>query len=473
MSTVRRIVRVTGDLRAEFAAIRDQVGVPSDFPAEVLAEAEAAARKRDGAAPQLPDETAIPFVTIDPPGSRDLDQAVHIERRANGGGWRVRYAIADVAAWVAPLGAIDREAHARGVTVYSPDGRAPLHPPALSEGAASLLPGQECPALVWTVELDGDGVAERSHVARARVRSRAQLDYAGVQRDGGELAGLLAEVGQARERVERARGGVRLPVPEQEVVADGEGWTVSYRAELPVEGYNAQISLLCGMEAARMMLDAGLGVLRTMPEPDPKRVEELRLSAAALDAPWPAEQSYPEWLRSLDPEKPAHAALVHEAAGLSRSAGYTAFDGKAPEQPGHAAIAAPYAHVTAPLRRLADRFALEVCACTCAGAEVPGWVREGLPALPVAMAAGDRRARAVERAIVDLVEAAQLAGRVGELLPAVVVDVGNGKPLVQLRDPAVRTRAEGDGASAGDEVAVRVAAAEPEQRKVRLVIERG
>ena len=89
------------------------------------------------------------FVTVDPPGSRDLDQAMHLSRRNSG--YRVRYAIADVASFVRPGGAIDQEAIRRVETLYSPDTRTPLHPPVLSEGAASLLPGQTRPALIWTI----------------------------------------------------------------------------------------------------------------------------------------------------------------------------------------------------------------------------------------------------------------------------------------------------------------------------------
>ena len=89
----------------------------------------------------------------------DLDQAVHLERRD--GGYRVRYAIADVAAFVPPGGAVDAEAHARGQTFYAPDADARLYPKAVSEGAASLLPGKVRPALLWTMDLDetSEGVA--------------------------------------------------------------------------------------------------------------------------------------------------------------------------------------------------------------------------------------------------------------------------------------------------------------------------
>ena len=118
----------------------------------MLAEAE-----RRAAEPPLPelDATDVPLVTLDPPGSRDLDQAVHLAAR--GDGYRVSYAIADVGAFVRPGSAIDAEARRRGQTLYSPDRRTPLHPPVLSEGAASLLPDELGPAVLWTIDLDADG----------------------------------------------------------------------------------------------------------------------------------------------------------------------------------------------------------------------------------------------------------------------------------------------------------------------------
>jgi hypothetical protein len=97
-----------------------------------------------------------------------------------------------------------------------------------------------------------------------------------------------------------------------------------------------------------------------------------------------------------------------------------------------------------------------------AGVAPPDWVRAGLPALPAAMAAADRRARAIERGVVDLVEAVLLAGREGERFPAVVVDRG----LVQLQDPAVRARLDVDGPEPGSEVSVRLDRADPATRSV-------
>ena len=218
-----RRLRVRGPLR--FGAVRAELGVPADFPPDVLAEAARAA-----ADPRLPteDATDVPFVTVDPPGSRDLDQALHLAARA-GGGFRVSYAIADVAAFVRPGGAVDAEARRRTQTLYSPDLRTPLHPPALGEQAASLLPDQVRPAVLWRIELDAGGEVSGVDVRRALVRSRAQLDYPGLQAavDAGtapEPVALLPRVGELRIALSRARHATELDVPEQEVVpAEGGG----------------------------------------------------------------------------------------------------------------------------------------------------------------------------------------------------------------------------------------------------------
>src|SRR6476620_10666029 len=133
-------------LRAGIAGIQAELEVSPAFPADVERAARTAA-----AAPRLPDldRTEIAFVTIDPPGSMDLDQALHLERE--GDGYVVHYAIADVAAFVTAGDPVDAEARRRGTTLYAPDRRTPLHPEVLSEGAASLLPDQVRPALLWTL----------------------------------------------------------------------------------------------------------------------------------------------------------------------------------------------------------------------------------------------------------------------------------------------------------------------------------
>lgn len=431
------------ELRTALAAIRVELGVPDMFPPAAQAEAEAAAK-----APKLPDLdlTAIAFATLDPPGSTDLDQAYAIER--SGDGYRVRYAIADVAAFVVPGGAVDLEAHRRVETLYAPDGRVPLHPTVLSEGATSLLPDQDRPALIWTLDLDAQGQLTATDVRRAVVRSREQQDYPSLQKaldagTAGEPVALLREVGLLRQQLERARGGMSLNLPEQEVVPDPDGgWELSFRAPLPLEDWNAQISLLTGMAAAGLMLSAGIGVLRTMPPADPRDVDRLRRVARGLGIDWPAGLAYGELLSRLDARRGRDAAFLTEATALFRGAAYAAFDGAPPALATHAAIAAPYAHCTAPLRRLVDRYVGEVCVSLCAGggaAAVPAWARAALPALPEEMATGIRRGNQLDRADIDLVEAAVLAPTVGRVFSAVVVDLDErrGGATVQIADPAV------------------------------------
>ncbi len=459
-------------LAQRFAAIRAEQGVPVEFPPEVLAEAGAAAASAD-----LPgrDETSVPFLTIDPPGSMDLDQALHIER--DGEGYRVRYAIADVPAFVRPGGAVDLEARRRGQTIYAPDQRTPLHPPELSEGAASLLPGEVRPAYVWDMRLASDGEGTAVEVYRALVRSHERHDYREVQDavdSGGadERLVLLQEVGERRIALERSRGGASLPMPEQEVTEDERGhYRLHFRPPVPAEDWNAQISLMTGMAAAEMMLKGGLGILRTMPSPEPEAVARFRREAQALGVAWREAQPYGEFLRSLDRNNPRHLGLIHEATALFRGAGYTPFDGEAPTQPAHAAVAAPYAHVTAPLRRLVDRFGLVVCEALCRGEVVPDWVRQALPALPEAMQASDRVAGAVERACADAVEAAVLEDRVGEVFEAVVVDERNRSGVVlQVQDPAVLAAADGS-APLGRKVQARLVAAEIRTGTVHFELE--
>ncbi|WP_344942940.1 RNB domain-containing ribonuclease [Sphaerisporangium flaviroseum] len=455
-----------------FERIRGELELPEEFPLPTLEEAD---RVSAAAAPSLPDRTDLPLLTVDPRGSMDLDQALCIEERPSG--YRVWYAIADVASFVSPGGAIDGEARRRGETVYMPDARIPLHPPVLSEGAASLLPGVIRPAALWCLDLDSDGRTVGADVTRALVRSRERLDYDYVQAavDTGTADGtlrLLPIVGGLRLELERARGGVTLPTPEQEVVPHGDGYRVEFRTPLPAEAWNAQISLMTGMAAAAMMLDAEMGVLRTLPPAPQETVARVRRIAAALGVSWPEGAGFGVVVHNLDPKIPGNAAFLQESTILLRGAGYTAFNGEPPKDATHAAVAAPYAHVTAPLRRLVDRYGTEVCLAVAEGVPVPEPVQEALEGLPALMAGTGRRAAAVERACVDLVEAFVLRDRVGQTFEAVVVDVGDGKPggVVQVADPAVVAKCDGEGLALGERVQVRLTRADLVTREVRFTV---
>ena len=478
-------VRTSGDsvsaqeLRDGIATIQQELEVDPSFPDDVEKAAADAA-----ASPRLPDldRTDIDLVTIDPESARDLDQAMHIERDPeNDGGYVVHYAIADVAAFVTAGDPVDVEANRRGETLYGADSKIPLHPKVLSEGAASLLPDEVRPALLWTITVDKTGEGTDVRVERALVKSRAKLSYEGVQADldagrASELIGLLKEVGELRLAREAARGGVSLPLPEQELVENDEGhWELEFRQLTPVEDWNAQISLLTGMAAASLMVYARVGILRTLPPADPRDVQRLHRTARALGIEWPAEQLYPDFIRALDPSRPTHAAMVVACTRLLRGAGYVAFDGELPEQPQHSALASEYAHVTAPLRRLVDRYAGEICVALCAGTDVPDWVIAAMGELPDTMSDSGRRAHAYENAIVNLCEAELLSDRVGETFAAVVVEVSEKdatKGDITIQEPAIEASVSGEAElPLGEEVTVELVQADPASRAVgfRLV----
>jgi len=457
------------DAALDFDALRTELGIIEPFSTQAHAEADAAATRSHD---DHEDRTDLALVTVDPPGSTDLDQALAVEAISNG--WRVHYAIADVAAWVAPGGALDSHARSRTQTFYAPDRRVPLHPPVLSEGAASLLPDGPRPAVLWTIDVDAAGVTTAIDVRRALVRSRAQLDYASVQRaldEGSAPTALqaLPALGDALLAEARQRGAIELGLPEQEVVRTGDGtWTVVLRADLAVERWNAQVSLLTGRAAAWLMIEAGIGLLRTLPAPDPATYPRLRKAAHSLGITW-SEGTHPGTvLAGLDTTNPRHAAFADLAAELLRGAGYTPFDGPVPADPGHAGVGAPYAHVTAPLRRLVDRFGTEICLAIAAGRAVPGWVLDALAELPEQMATGNRRARSLDRATVDATEAFVLADRVGQVFAASVVETGDRFGTVALDDPPVWARCDTRGLPLGEVVHVRCTTADVATRTVRF-----
>jgi exoribonuclease R len=216
------------------------------------------------------------------------------------------------------------------------------------------------------------------------------------------------------------------------------------------------------------MLKAKVGIVRTVPEPDPRAVASLRRAAAALGIAWPDGAPPGDVLAGLRRDAPRDFALLDHAAALLRGAGYVHFAGAVPEHPGHAGIGAPYAHVTAPLRRLVDRFGTEICLAIAAQREVPAWVVQALPALPDEMHRSDALAHTVDRAVVDATEAWLLQARVGETFEAVVIDADEHAGTVVVFDPAVRARCDGSALPVGERIPVRLAVADPATHQVRF-----
>ena len=459
----------------DFADLRAALELPArertdEFPADVVAEADRLA----ALAPDAPaDRTDVPFVTIDPPAAMDLDQAVALER-LDGGGFRVHYAIADLGSVIELGSAIDLEARRRGQTIYLPDGRVPLHPPVLSEGVLSLLPDQRRRAALWTIEVTRTGEISSASVERALVTSVARLDYAGVQRDAD--AGrvhpsieALPDLGELRRTVRLAAGAIDLALPAQEVVPDGDDWTIRIEPRNQVDAWNAEVSLLTGMAAADMMLRAEVGLLRYLPDPDAEEVDRFRDLITCLGISAPAGASAGTVLSGLDQRLSTSLAAMSGATRLLRGAGYVAFDGAPPENATHAGIGGAYAHVTAPLRRLADRFGTEVCLALSAGETVPEDLRAVLPQIADAMRDSDHRSARADREAINRVEVWIMQDHGEQTFDAVVLRGADGdRPAeIMVVSPPVVASCSGEGLTPGASVTVRVEEIDVEAKRVR------
>jgi exoribonuclease R len=441
--------------------IRVDSGIPDSFPDEVLQAAHDAASKPIGG--DRVDRTDRRFVTLDPESSVDLDQAFAIEVADDD--IILHYAIADVGAFVQPGDPLDLEAFERAVTVYLPDRRATLYPPVLSEGAASLLPDVDRPAVVFTVRVASDGVTSLDGVERAVVRNQAKLAYDAVDPD--DLPHGFEELHRRIQLAEDARGAPRVEFPEQEIDRlDGGGYVLRFRPRLDSEEQNAALSLATNLAVAEALYAAGTGLFRVMPEVDERRFRRLRHSARAFGLDWPQDVPLAAFERSLprsDPRTSAFLIAVRRAAG---GAGYAPFD---PDQrPWHSAVAATYAQATAPLRRLQDRYVIEAALSVANGRPVPDGILAGFERLPRAMSQGDQRANRAEREALNLAEAVVLSGREGEIFEAVVVDEGDWGVEVQISDPAVLVRTSARRVDPGDDLRVRLVSADPDQRQIEF-----
>lgn len=442
------------------AQLRQQFQVPDSFPPAVLAAAETAAGRQPSEHADWLDRA---FVTLDPAGSTDLDQAFAIE--SAGADWLLHYAIADVGWFVTHDDPLDKEAWTRGVTTYLPDGKAGLYPPALAEGAASLLPNGPRPAVVFTVRVRPDGVATIDGVTRAVIRSRAKLAYETVRE--ADLPPGFAEVAARIGAAELRRAAARVDPPEQEVDRDALGrFELRLRPLLPSETQNAALSLACNLAVADLLLAHRTGLFRVMAGPDAWAEARLRQTARAFGLVWPDQATLAQFERQLDPRDPRHGAFMLAVRRAGQGASYAPY--AAEQLPWHAAIAAPYAHATAPLRRLADRYVIEAALALANGRPVPEQISAAFARLPATMQHAEARAGQVERAVVDLAEVALLAGREGEVFEAVVTDLGEAGARIQLCAAPVVARTAANEVVPGDRIRVRLEAADPARRLLRF-----
>jgi exoribonuclease R len=457
-------VRIRADLTDEIVeglrGIRGQFKVPAEFPAAVVQAADDAAKRPPTA---HTDRTDWPFVTLDPASSTDLDQAFHIETTGDDG--LLHYAIADVAWFVDDGGVLDQEAWQRGETQYLPDGKAGLYPPVLAEGAASLLPDGPRPAVVFHVRVDAEGASKLDGVERSLIHSRAKLAYETVL--PAQLPDAFGELARRIARAEQARGAARIEPLEQEVHAlEGGGYDISFRPRLQSEDDNAAMSLATNLAIADLLFAAETGLFRVMPEPDGRAEQRLHHAARAFGIEWAANTKLADFERSLDGKDPKSAALLMASRRAGGGASYVPFT--AGQRPWHAAMAATYAHGTAPLRRLADRYVVMAALAIANNEPVPESVAAAFARLPPVMQRADDTGRQIERAVIDLAESALLSSQAQRTFSAVVTDVDDRGAHIQLCDVPVVARVAGHRLEPGDDLRVRVVSTDIPGRAVKL-----
>jgi exoribonuclease R len=460
---MRAIADPSDALGRGLASIRSEFQIPEAFPPAVLAAAQDASKRPPA---DHADRTDQPFVTLDPASSTDLDQAFTID--SDGQDLLLRYAIADVAWFVDDGDPVDQEAWRRGTTQYLPDGKAGLYPPVLSEGAASLLPDGPRPAVIFSVRVSPEGEVRLDGAERAIIRSRAKLAYDGVRES--DLPPGFAELARRIQAAEERRGASRVNPPAQELAAlDGGGFELVLRPPLESEVRNAALSLAANLAIADLLQAHRTGLFRIMAEPDERAVARLRHTARGLGLQWPDEAPLSEFERGLDPADPGQATLMLAIQRAGQGASYVPF--REGERPWHSAIAATYAHATAPLRRLADRYVVRATLAIANGRPVPSAVADAFEKLPAVMAKADAIGSRIERAAIDLAEAVLLRGREGELFEAVATEADDRSVRIQLCGPPVAARLPAAGIRAGDRLRVRLVEADPELRTVRFEAE--
>ena len=342
--------------------------IPVDFAPETLAEAAAAQPVGPAGRVDLRD---IPLVTIDGADARDFDDAVFAEpdeAADNAGGWHLIVAIADVAWYVRPGSALDRDAYLRGNSVYFPDRVVPMLPEALSNHWCSLVPREDRPVLVAEMWIDAEGHLKRHKFHRAMMRSVARLTYTRVQRamDGApdeEIAPLMEEVVRplygayrvllaARE----ARGALDLDLPERQVTLGDNGRIaeIGVRERLDSHKLIEEFMVLANVAAAQALEQRHAPCLyRVHDQPDLAKLESLREFLGTLGIKVPTGQR----LRPADLNR-----VLHEVAGkpVSQLVSQTVLRSQSqavysPDNLGHFGLAlARYAHFTSPIRRYPD-----------------------------------------------------------------------------------------------------------------------
>lgn len=397
-----------------------QHGIPMDFSEAAVKDAKKAKPMALG---KRADLREVPLITIDGADARDFDDAVFAAPEPHG--YRLIVAIADVAHYVKPDGALDRDARMRGNSCYFPDRVVPMLPEELSNGLCSLKPGEERGCLFVEMHIDVHGNKLRHTFGRGLMRSAARKTYEEVQREfednpenHAHLYAAYHALSEARER----RGTLDLDLPERKVTLgdDGQVQDVAPRPRLAAHKLIEEFMILANVCAAEELERLKLPCMyRVHAPPTPEKLDNLRGFLATLDISLkPGDQLHPrdlDGILKLVAGTPS-STLVNETILRSQSqAEYS------PENIGHFGLAlGRYAHFTSPIRRYAD---LLVHRALIKGLKLgrDGLTEEEIFAFADTaehITATERRATLAERDSTDRYLALYLQHRVGELFQA-------------------------------------------------------
>ena len=403
--------------------------IPVEFDAAALREAETAPP------PTLDhreDLRALPLVTIDDADARDFDDAVFAEPDSdpeNAGGWHLVVAIADVAWYVRPDGALDKAARLRGNSVYFPDRVVPMLPERLSNDLCSLRPDEERPCVAVHIWIDRDGRKRRHFFTRALMRSAARLTYLQVQnaRDGradADTAPLvepaLAALFGAYDALQAARakrGTLELDLPERRVrfAEDGAVAAIEPRPRYDSHRLIEEFMVAANICAAETLEHRRQPCMyRVHEEPAPAKIEALRefldgLGHRLARGQRPRPGQFTALLRKV--EGTPHAPAVNQA--ILRAQSQAVYS---PENLGHFGLALErYGHFTSPIRRYADLLVHRalIRALGAGPGGLPKTADAAFAEIAAHISDTERRAATAERETMDRYVAAFLADRVG------------------------------------------------------------
>jgi len=487
-------LKETVEALEEIRRLAAQFGLTDAFPDPAAAEVESWLASPGIDDPELIDRTSLPFVTIDNEDSRDLDQALCIERE--GRAWLVYYALADASYYVRPGSALFAEALARGSSYYLPGLSIPMLPRPLSEGIVSLNQGETRRALLMSMHLDQRGEVSSTEISLARIRSRAKLTYAGVQAyhsagRTGPLAGhelsetldLLREVGEARIALAVERNVVQFERRTPSVEIDGRSGQLqpSIEQRTEVDRWNEQISLMSNVEGARWIArflpDPEVqAIFRVHPGPDDQTLSSLERTIAGIAAAHRLDPGIWRWKRRTrrrrgdslaiylarlpqgGPTERVRRAIERQAMLANRPSAFVAEPGRH-----HGIGAEPYGRFTSPMREIVGVFTHKE-----AIEKLTGRASDAARDLDLqsrvldsgnrAKALQKRLTKEVYRIALDRFFEADLAARPERRGTA--MGISPTKIYVELDDPPIEVKIYRDGSepsvSIGDAVAIRV-----------------